>query len=513
MADGSLPALARLRARGSYGRLQNLETFAAETPWTSFLTGCRPEQTGFWSQVRFRPRSYEIDPVSVYDFERYPPFYALGDRYRVAVFDVPQTALSERVNGLQVLAWGAHSPMTPSHSRPAELLAELTRAHGPHPALRRDFATVWNRRALAGLERDLHLGIERRTAICRDLLGREPWDLFLTAFGETHSAGHYFWHADHAEHPLHQRGADPLLRGIYEAADRAVEALVAAHPDATVIVFSTHGMEAGSMDLPSTVFLPELLYRWSRPGSYGLARGDPRRPPPGAVIGPAWRSWVPELWRTKYDRNPVRRWLRRQIPLRLVARVSGLVGRASVPVCPLLFGTLGHQPPIWYRPAWPRMRAFALPSYSEGFVRINVRGREGHGLVDAASYGDVCDEITRLLHDLVDARTGAPIVKDVVRTRDGAFDQEGGAPDPDLIVRWRSGPVDVIDSPSLGRIGPVPFPRTGTHLSRGFVLAAGHAIPAGAEIAGAHALDLAPTILSLLGAPAPGYMTGRPLLT
>ena len=123
MADGSLPALARLRASGAYGRLRTFETFVAETPWTTFLTGCRPEKTGFWAQLRFREDSYAIEPVDVYDFVRYPPFYALGDRYQVAVFDLPQTTLSDQVNGLQVLAWGAHSPMTPSldfHARFAD---------------------------------------------------------------------------------------------------------------------------------------------------------------------------------------------------------------------------------------------------------------------------------------------------------------------------------------------------------------------------------------------------------
>lgn len=512
MTEGHLPALARLRALGAYGRLENFPTFVAETPWTTFLTGCSPEQTGFWSQNRFREDSYEIDPVGVYDFEKYPPFYALGDQYRVAAFDLPQTTLSNQVNGLQALAWGAHSPMTPSQSRPAALLAEVTRRHGPHPALRQDFATIWSCRSLAALERALLVGIERRTAICLDLLRQEPWDLFLTAFGETHAAGHYFWHTDHADHPLHRPGAAASMRGVYQAVDRAVGALVAARPDASVVVFSTHGMETGSMDLPSTVILPELLYRWSLPGSYGLARGDPSKRPPPAVVGPAWRSWVPELWRTKHDPNPVRRFLRRQVPLRLVARVSRFIGRASVPVCPLLFGPLGHQPPMWYQPAWSRMPAFALPSYSEGFVRINVRGREAHGLVAASDYEAVCDELTRVLHQLVDARSGAPIVKDVVRTRRSALEQGSSLPDPDLIVLWRPGAVDVVDSPSLGRIGPVPLPRSGTHLGTGFLLATGPGIAPGSEIPAGHAWDVAPTILSLMGAPAAGYIKGRPLL-
>jgi hypothetical protein len=99
--------------------------------------------------------------------------------------------------------------------------------------------------------------------------------------------------------------------------------------------------------------------------------------------------------------------------------------------------------------------------------------------VAASDYEAVCDELTRALHDLVDARSGAPIVKDVIRTRGSALEQRSSLPDPDLIVLWWAGAVDVVDSPSLGRIGPVPFPRTGTHLSTGFLLATGPGIAPG----------------------------------
>ena len=119
---------------------------------------------------------------------------------------------------------------------------------------------------------------------------------------------------------------------------------------------------------------------------------------------------------------------------------------------------------------------------------------------------------SRARHDLVDARSGAPIVKDVIRTRGSALEQRSSLADPDLIVLWRSAAVDVVDSPSLGRIGPVPFPRSGTHLSTGFLLATGPGIAPGTELPAAHALDMAPTILSLMAAPSAAYMEGRPLL-
>ncbi|MDQ3347145.1 MAG: hypothetical protein M3545_04180 [Acidobacteriota bacterium] len=83
------------------------------------------------------------------------------------------------------------------------------------------------------------------------------------------------------------------------------------------------------------------------------------------------------------------------------------LGMNSVPLCPDDC-PLGAQPPMWYHPAWAGMKAFALPSFSEGYVRLNVRGREERGIVDPADYEAVCEETSAGLLRLTDARTGKP---------------------------------------------------------------------------------------------------------
>jgi len=39
---------------GAYTRLNNPDYYRAETPWTTFLTGCLPEKTGYWAPVKLR---------------------------------------------------------------------------------------------------------------------------------------------------------------------------------------------------------------------------------------------------------------------------------------------------------------------------------------------------------------------------------------------------------------------------------------------------------------------------
>lgn len=511
MAAGHLPALQALRARGAYARLTTFDYCRAEASNTTFLTGCAPGTHGYWSPFRFHP-DYRCE-TTPYSFADFRPFYGLGPDYRVAVFDMPQSKLSDEVNGVQVLGWGAHSPRCPSHSSPPGLFDEIVARHGAHPTLRKDDVhSMGDAAAVRRLKQGLETGLQRRVSACLDLLSRERWDLFLTYIGEIHAGQHYLWHLSHPDHPLYESfgtpGEDPLLE-LVQAVDRAVGTLVAAvPPDTRVVVFSDHGMESNTTDLPSTVFLPELLYRLAFPGRYGLAKGDPSRDPGPILRPPASRSWRSTLYGLKHDRNPVTRWLRQRMDtVRFHYAIERRLGM-TLPLCPDDC-PLGSQPPMWYHPAWPEMAAFALPSFSEGFVRLNVRGREARGIVDPEQYGATCDRITAELHRLKDARTGRPAVKRVVRTRGRRHDAVQDRPsDADLIVLWEDVPMDVVDHPTAGRIGPVPYKRSGSHVHRGFLMAAGPGIPAAQRFNDRHSLDIPPTILSLVGAPVPAHFEG-----
>ena len=522
MAAGKLPTLARLRTQGVCIPLQTRTDWCrAEIPWTIFLTGCSPAGTGYWGPLVFDPSRYSVEQVGAFDgFSEHPPFYALGRGHRVAVFDMPQARLDERVDGVQALAWGAHSPLTAAAlSHPPDVLPDLRRRFGAHPTLLADAADVYDPAALQSLKVDLITGIERRAAICRDLLKRERWHLFLTVFGEIHAALHCFWHLSQP-HPLAgvadgSRG-DPALE-IFQAIDRALGDIIdAAPPDAHVLVFSVHGMGTNNDDVSSNVFLPELLYRWNFPGCFALAKGDAKAPPP--VLNTHWRQgWARSLWRSAEEPNPLRRLMRRNAPIRVHAALDALLGPVVHP--PLAFPNLQERagdplhwlPANWYKPLWPEMRAFALPSYAEGYIRLNVRGREPSGLVAPADYPKVCDELRTHLNALKDARSGRPLVRRIVQPRSTAAELDGSLPDADLIVLWNDEPADVVDSPSFGRIGPVRFHRTGGHRAGGVLFACGPGIPAGAAAGPGDILDLAPTMLALIQAPVPDHLEGRAL--
>ncbi|WP_341531528.1 alkaline phosphatase family protein (plasmid) [Nostoc sp. UHCC 0302] len=527
ISQGYLKNIGKLQQQGTYSNLKNTvkycgnptEFSVTEPLWATFSTGCKPNTTGYWESFNYHPEKYDIAcdlALSGYDYKEYPPFYALGDSYKVAVFDLPVTRLSEQVNGVQILGWGGHYPYTPSYSKPPELLPQIIHQYGKNPILFNDNGIWWDKAYIKWLKQALKQSTANRAAICCDLLRQQPWDLFLAVFGESHTAGHDIYNYSQSDHPLYPylsknaTASDPLLEA-YENIDQAIGKILTEVPeDAYVLCFSLHGMGPGYSDMLSAAFLPEILYRFNFPTKVAIAPGKLGLTPPPIVTNPIRNSWPGEVWSKNYEPNPIKHLLKPWTPSQFLhSSQNGLASpyplmEQSVP--------MGWMPARWYQPLWPQMKAFALPSFTNGHIRINLQGREAEGFVKASEYQALCDELTQVLYRLKDARTGELMVKQVVRTRQSAHDNDPKLPESDVIVVWHERMTDVIDSPDFGRIGPLTYFRAGSHWNRGFVIVKGPDIVPGLNLPESEAVDLPATILQLMGAPIPDYFEGKPLL-
>ena len=63
-----------------------------------------------------------------------------------------------------------------------------------------------------------------------------------------------------------------------------------------------------------------------------------------------------------------------------------------------------------YAPAWPKMRAFALPSFYDGQIQINLSGHEGEGIVAIDDYEHELDRIEAELNGMRDLKTDGKVV-------------------------------------------------------------------------------------------------------
>ncbi len=209
----------------------------------------------------------------------------------------------------------------------------------------------------------------------------------------------------------------------------------------------------------------------------------------------------------------------------LARRVAGKSGTATIG--PMWFTTppatdmvrsgppdvreeLDFQVGSWYRRHWPEMPWFVMPTFADAHVRLNVRGREGRGMVDPADYRKAREAAVATIRKCRDPRTRRPAVADVVFLRDDDPMAPGG-PDADMLIVW-SEALDAVEHPAVGIVGPFPHVRTGSHSSNGFVFIVGPGVPAGADLGHRSAFDLTPTILTLAGLRVPDGMRGVPML-
>jgi predicted AlkP superfamily phosphohydrolase/phosphomutase len=358
---------------------------------------------------------------------------------------------------------------------------------------------IYDTQALNSFREHILASTTTRGEICREFIRRDDWDIFLTVFSEIHMGGHMLWHLSQ-DHPLSEMSqafdSDPLLE-IYQAVDREIgliAELVGVGND--LVVYSIDSMESDCLETARSLFLPEFLYRWNFPGKAALAKGDAgTRVPEVCFDYPL--HWKDEIWKLRTDDGG----RELQSPQEQSENKD----------------TFHWQPTNWYKPVWDRMKAFALPSVADGYIRINVKGREARGIVEPADYQRSCSEIIQCLSELVDARTGRPVVERIIQVRSDPFEDNLRQPPADLIVLWQEeSPTDVVDSPLVGRIGPVPYFRPGGHQKQGskienfFMIRAADCAP-GTYFAEGSLEDLPATILSRMGIEIPKHFDGRPL--
>jgi predicted AlkP superfamily phosphohydrolase/phosphomutase len=521
MDRGDLPNLARLRAGGARCVLRNDALYRTSLVWEAFLTGRVDPASEFSAALAFDPARYAPFKVGA---RTDPTFFARSPGVRSVVFDAPYLSLAGAGDGdVRVCGWGAHVRSYPRAAHPAGLLSDIDATFGPHPSQGLDHRHAWYRPAqLDTLADALAAGARRRVDVSGWLARRFPdHDLLVTVLSETHSAVESLGLRLTDDHPLARvptaDQANVRLHEVYRAVDDAVGRIVAAQGDETlVVVFSLHGAKPNEGDLPSTVLLPELLHRLHfgrphlrQPDAAAWARQG--HPPVVPDTDADWAAYMrAQLPRERRRRaaDVAARVRSRLVPGSRQARFPGEDRRSpdeiGVPRWPV-----DDQVGCWYRQAWPRMRAFALPTFSDGRVRVNVAGRERHGTVPADDYGRVCDEVESWLRECRDPRTGRPAVVRVTRPRAGDPLAPDGS-DADLVVEWAEA-VDALDHPEVGVVGPFPFRRSASHSPRGFMLAAGPGVVR-ADYGERPARDLAPTILALLGRAVPAGVEGEPIL-
>jgi predicted AlkP superfamily phosphohydrolase/phosphomutase len=494
--EGFLPNVARMREEGIWVPLQTTAEQLHVSAWPSIFTGAAPDQHGLYHAYVMRPGQQA--PVRPRPEDSPVPFFwrQLSDHGRHSiVMDAFMTCPLQDFSGSQIVEWGTWSWFTEPAILPPELRRQLQEKFGAYPAEDHSRIGMVPLPDPLGFHRRLLAAVAKKTEVISWLMAEQEWDLCLAVFGEPHGAGHYFWHYDDASYPAHAE-ADVgslrfALREVYAAVDTAIGRLRReAGADTTVIVISGDGM---GPNYSGSHILPDLLQRMGlfarQQAGAGAAPGTARAPKGDQLS--RLRNLIPREVRFAISQRLFPRWLNERLSLHW--KVAGI--------------------------SWATTRAFLIENANEGYVRINLEGREPQGVVaPGADYRAVLEQIRRTAAALICPTTGLRAAA-AVHLTDELYDGPCRAQLPDLIIAWNPD-AKVTHELLTEEHGVIRHPQTcwqvppfytGNHRPAAFALAAGPAVRPGHLPADAGVLDIAPTLLDHLGVPRPPHMSGRVL--
>jgi len=501
LAEGILPNFARFQKQAACYKLDHGRDKYSGLAWEQLSAGVSPSDGGRWSAVTFDKSTYSARQ----NHSEVRPFVA-DLSCRTVVFDFPYFDLARTPETRGITAWGAHDPGVAPACRPDTLYQELNARFGTYPAPEWIYGFCWSSadKAKAAGEA-LVRAVELRSRITQWLFAERlpDWDLGVVVISEGHSAIEPLFHGVDENHPLHAVDSAPAaataLRNVYQAMDRMIGDLRETFADATILLLAMHGMGPNESDVPAMALLPELLYRYAFGKSYMRPVSFSSLPDGTPLLRPD-EAWHNALLNAVPKHRSFRKMPRRVS--NLLERMGFRLNRADSS------SEISWMPAARYSDFWPRMKAFALPSFYDGRVRLNVVGREAKGLISPDKYQEECQKITEVITGCRNLQTGEKVVNEIYAPKKNPLDVGPG--ESDLYVIWEGAPLG-FTNPRLGSIGPLPYLRTGGHTGPyGFLYVAGEDVPAG-DYGVASSFDVVPTVIELLGETRKPGISGKSL--
>ncbi|MEM7115955.1 MAG: alkaline phosphatase family protein [Chloroflexota bacterium] len=472
--SGHLPNLGALMANGTHSDLASTLPPVTSPAWPTFMTGCNPGKHGVFDFIQ--PDGANFSLVNASRIKQPTIWQRLSQLgYRVGVLNVPVTYPPQPVNGFMVS--GILSPKNVTISYPDDLIARYENEVGRYRVAPDVQYKPGNESEFI---EDLYGLIRAHGDWALKLMDAEPTDVLMVHFIAMDLMNHALWRLMDHNHPRHEASPyEHAIRDGYALVDEYVGKMMAKLPnDATTIVMSDHGfgplnnmvnlniylMEKGLLKLKRNVWtrLKALAFR------YGIT--------PSGAYRLAEQMGVQNL-ATRMSKNT-----RNQI-----------IGKF------LSFDSVD----------WSRTVAYSMGHV--GQVYLNLAGREPHGIVQPSEYEQRRQEVLDVLSELVDENGRFLLTKVILReeTYHGPYTEKG--PDIHLVLD----DYNMIASPLFAIDGKVITQQirgdSGCHRSEGVFIAQGPAIYKGLQLPEQNILDLAPTIMHLLGEAVPRVMDGRVL--
>jgi predicted AlkP superfamily phosphohydrolase/phosphomutase len=485
--EGILKNLSALRSRGSYGRLNSSAEWLVGSTWPTFSTGTMPGEHGFYHYLQWKSDKMDYERPNPSWISADPFWRNLPDTIKVIAVDIPLTFPPVPFNGIEISGWAAHDRIYPVSSFPAEKIKWVIKNFGK-PPISDEVGGLQEISDLLKLRDELIFSTQREAELISELIQNEEWNLFLCCLTSPHRGGHKFWDTTNIkgdytdEEEIQFKSA---LKEIYKSCDEAIGKIIsAANDDVIVIVFSLHGMGA-NMTLSDKI-LPQMISN--------------------ILNGRKTEKKEEKINLIKKIRNSIplelRSGIRKMLPFRLQDKMTAYWRMGKI--------------------NYSNTKAISLVADHQGYIRINLKGREKAGIVNQGEeYEQLCKKIIEGINSFKDEDTGEPAADKVLKS-DKIFNNGSAFENlPDILVNWKLKPsakMKKVKSEFYGEIewptpGQNPDGRSGNHREEGFLIAAGKTasvkVKSSLILNRNHIIDLAPTFLSMLGLEIPKKFEGK----
>lgn len=466
-----LPNIKRLRQEGFYARLNSVWPPDSETAWASIYTGWNPARHGIFQFVDplEKTAAYvakERDSTILQGYTFWDLASAAGRNVCVLFPHIGYP--SWPVNGMMVSRASVEADIS------VEPMVEASRY---------DFSGLSGVKGLVGRHHESYVQacrelVERQLALNLQVLGERPWDLCFTYWSTLDLVQHQYWAYCDPEDPTFP-GDTPLrhvIRDFYAMHDRVIGELIRqAGSDTTVMVLSDHGHGMRPVNILNINRLLREHGLLHVKSSGGATNQTTLRRLRNGVMDFVTRN---ELGNVAAELLKLAPWAKKMylstsmIDLdRTIAYITDMSG---------------------------------IKAYSYGGIQIAQRNLDGR------SYEAVRDEVMRLLQEVqAPEPDGGPVVR-WIRPREELYDGPYLSRYPDLVFELQPGYGAGWDA--TGPLFDVSLSHNlypGSHLgSNALFMLAG---PDAQRVARApdSLMDIAPTVLDILGVPGPAEIDGR----
>lgn len=486
MRQGLMPNLARMVDRGIASRLQSVVPPVTAPAWTSFMTGKQPGKHGIFDFTRFDEADYGWKINNSHHIRSKTIWQLLSDEgKRIIVVGLPYTYPPYPINGIMVSGWDAPF-LSGAFTSPEHLSKEVLTAM-PDYAENLDLPLSNNTPTKSDelferFIRKLVRGAEQATELACRFLESEPWDVCMLHLQQTDWMQHNLWVYIEEACTNEVKKSDRVeqVRSCYKRFDLMVGTIFA-HADSanTVkIVVSDHGFGRNCGSICPNYYLQKWGYLFPVTRSGESAKKVYRR------FSRTFESFR-ALLTTGHGNKP-----NQKIFQSFTEAVQKTAPHERIPL------------------DWRRTKAALVAGSETGLLYINVKGRGPLGIVEPGpEYEQVVADLIARFAEIRHPQTGEKLLREVARGVDIYPEAAEGVLLPDIVLIPSEGftfSFEISDKPPA-------LSTHGTHRPEGVLFLEGPEL--NREVAGFHPrlIDLAPTILHMLGLSVPTDMDGRVL--